>query len=114
SAEAKSCDSAMNVPADHFINQSDQHTRTACSDGMPQRNRAAIDIDTIHVESEFADHAERLHGKRLVQFIEVDIRILPSGLLPNLLYGRYWSHHDPFRIDTAGCLRNDPNHRSRA
>src|SRR5260370_38106988 len=63
---------AMHVPPNHFVNQSDKHTRSAGANRMPQSHRASVHIDAVHIEPQFSDHAQGLHRECLVQFVETD------------------------------------------
>ena len=84
SAQAERGDAALHVAADHFVDQRDQHARAAGADGMADGHRAAVHIDFVRIQPEFAHHAERLHRERFVQFVEIDVFILPASLLPDL------------------------------
>src|SRR5262249_7903766 len=111
STEAQRGDSAGNVAPDHFIDKRHQHARSACADGMADCHCPTIDIYFVDVEPEFADHTQRLHGEGLVQFVKIHVFIFPAGLLPDLANGTDRGHHHPRRIDTAGCLRHNADHR---
>jgi len=79
---------------------------------MAQSHGASIHIDAIHIEAKLANHAKRLHGKSLVEFVEVDVIFLPARLLPDFMDSADRSHHHPLRLDSAGGLRDDPDHGS--
>ena len=52
---------AMHIAPDHFVDQSNQYARSARSNRMSQGNRAAVDVDAIHIQPKFADDSESLH-----------------------------------------------------
>jgi hypothetical protein len=45
---------------------------------------AAIDVDAVGRDPEHARQRHLLHGERLVEFIQVDVRGAPASLLPDL------------------------------
>src|SRR5580692_78067 len=109
--EAKRRDATMNIAANHFINQRNQHTRSASPDWVSDGNGTTVHVDFVGIEPKFAHHTERLHGERFVQFIQIHVFILPASLLPNCANCTHRSHHHPFRFDSAGSLCHDPGHR---
>ena len=48
---------------------------------VPDRDRAAIDVDPLLVDPQLAHHGERLRGERLVQLHEIDLAELDAGSL---------------------------------
>src|SRR5580692_1582398 len=109
--EAKRRDATMNIAANHFINERNQHTRSASPDWVSDGNGTTVHVDFVGIEPKFAHHTERLHGERFVQFIQIHVFILPASLLPNCANCTHRSHHHPFRFDSAGSLCHDPGHR---
>src|ERR1022692_260871 len=57
STQTERGDSAMDVAADHFVDQGDEYAGSAGADGMAQSYGASVDVDAIHVQAELADHA---------------------------------------------------------
>src|SRR4051812_1324194 len=47
--------------------------RARAAKRVAQGDGAAVDVDLLRVESEFADDGERLRGKRLVQFNQINL-----------------------------------------
>src|SRR5579864_7090027 len=80
---------------------------------MPDRDRASVHIDLLGIEAKLAHHSECLNRESLVQLVEINVFILPTGLLPEFPHGPNGGHHDPGRIDTACSLRHDSHHRLR-
>src|SRR5579859_293030 len=110
SAQAEGGDAAMHVAADHFVDQGDEDAGPARADGMTNSHCAAVDVDLVGIQAELAHDTEGLNRESLIQFIEVDIFILPAGFLPNLANCPDRSHHDPFGFDAVGGLRDDADH----
>ena len=69
---------------------------------------------TREEQDEFAHHPQRLHGKRLVQFIEIYILVFPTCLRPDFSHRTHRRHHHPGRVNAAGRLRNDSYERLRS
>src|SRR6266567_5086446 len=81
------------------MKEGDQNPAAARTDRMPERDRAAVRIDSLIGDPELLDDGERLGGERLVQLVQVDIRELQSRLGERLADG--WNRadaHDP-RLD---------------
>ena len=70
-SETEGRDSLMHIAADHLIDQRHQNARAAGADGMPDRNRSTVHIYFCRIQADFLHHAQSLHGKRLVQFVEI-------------------------------------------
>jgi hypothetical protein len=49
-AEAEGCDAALQIAALQFVQQCDQDAGAGCTDGVPQRYRAAINVYLFGVE----------------------------------------------------------------
>ena len=57
-AKAQRCDPFVRVAANEFVKQRHQHTCTACTDGVSEGNRSAIDIHFIHVDAKLAHECD--------------------------------------------------------
>ncbi len=42
---------AVHIPADHFVDQGNEHARSAGSDRMPQSHRTSVHVDAVHIEA---------------------------------------------------------------
>ena len=109
-SQTKSSNTAVNVAPHHFINQGYQDAGSAGSDGMSDGDRTAIHVDLNGIETKLSNYPQGLYGEGFVEFVEIDIFILPAGFLPNFPYRADRSHHDPGGIDTAASLSNDAGH----
>src|SRR6185312_9259732 len=49
------------IPPNHFINQCHQYARSAGTNWMPNRYRAAIHIGFIRIKAKFPHHTQCLH-----------------------------------------------------
>ncbi len=96
------------------MEQRDEHTRAAGADGMPDGDRAAMDVDLRRIEAEFAIDGQRLHAESLVQFEEVDLGEGQSGLRSDLAHGIDGREAEPLRLAAAGGLSADDGHRLEA
>src|SRR5580692_1125592 len=70
--------------------------------GMTDRDRAAIDIDLLRVDAEFVAAIKHLHGKRLVQFPEIDILDLQAVTLQQPRYCKYRPDAHLVRLAAGG------------
>src|SRR5262249_59961618 len=78
---------------------------------VADRDRTAVDVDAVGVESELADDDEALRREGLVQLDEVDICRIDSGAVEELAHRRDRADpHDP-RVDTGHRASNDPPQR---
>src|SRR5438105_9312381 len=48
-AETQSGNPAMHVAADHFVNQSDQHSSATCADGMADGHGSTVHVDLVRI-----------------------------------------------------------------
>src|SRR5579884_59215 len=72
-ANAKGSQAIAGITPLHLIEQGHEDAGAARTDGMPQRNRAAVHIELVPVETEFLAHSHRLRGEGLISFNQVDI-----------------------------------------
>src|SRR6266511_879687 len=68
---------------------------------MPKRDRAAVHVHLLLVETELTDDGEALRGERFVQLDEVDLLDPDAGSLEQLPYGRDRADAHHARIDTG-------------
>ena len=74
---------------------------------MAERNRAAVHVHALRIETELADDLKALRGERLVQFDQVEIADLEARARENLPHGRDRADaHDP-RIDARDRARDE-------
>ena len=50
---------------------------------MTDGHSAAIHVHFVEVEPEFTGYAQRLNRKCFIEFVEIDVFVLPSGLFPD-------------------------------
>src|SRR4029079_7340285 len=80
-------DAPREPPALQRIEQCGQHASAAGSDWMPERNRAAVHVDFLLRDPQFAKHGDHLDGKRFVDLEQVAILEFPAALLRTLATG---------------------------
>src|SRR5919205_677248 len=61
------------LAAAQLVEQGRDDSRSRGADRVPERDRAAIDVDLVPVEPQLAPIGERLRGKRLVDLDEVEL-----------------------------------------
>src|SRR5207248_4967444 len=103
-------DPAVYIAANHFVDQRHQNACAAGSDRMPDGDCASVHVYFFGIEAELTHHPEGLNGEGFVQLVEINVFVLPAGLLPYFPDGTNRRHHDPFGIDAAGSLSNDADH----
>src|ERR1022692_4385630 len=88
SAEAQRRDAALQIPPLQFVQQSHEYARAGCTNRMAKRDSAAIYVYFCWVQPQLARDGHRLHGKRFVQFNEVNIAVaIPSSFLQQFFDG---------------------------
>src|SRR5215813_7487214 len=80
-AHAERRDAALQMAIRQRVEERRENPAAARADRVSERDGAAVDVDLRWVEAEFANHGDRLHRERLVQFEEVDVLDLPADLL---------------------------------
>ena len=79
-AEAQRRNASLRIAPSHFVKQRHENARAARADRMAQSDRAAIDVDFFRIQFELLHDGDRLDGKCLVQFDEIDIGEIPADL----------------------------------
>src|SRR6185437_3421847 len=74
---------------------------------MPQRNGAAVHIDTGGIPRKSARVRDRLRRERLVRFDQIVVADLRTGLCHQLLDGYDRREEEILRLATAGCVTGD-------
>src|SRR5207248_7348784 len=83
-ADAQRGDPIPPAPRAKRVHEVDQDPRPAHPQGMPDGDGAAVHVDALRVDAQFADHRERLRREGLVQLHEVEVPYLQSGPLQRL------------------------------
>ena len=104
----------MGIAPLHFVEQRDQYTRAAGSNGVAQGNRTAVDVELRPIKSEFFAHRYRLGRKGLVGLNQVQVRHPQSGLFQGTLTGRNRPQTHHTRIHPCCCIAANPGHRLQA
>src|SRR2546422_9668326 len=78
---------------------------------MTNRHSTTIYVDLLGTQAKFSHHAECLHRKCFIEFVEINMLVLPSGLLPDLADCSHRRHHHPLGINATSGLSDDANHR---
>src|SRR6516225_3573768 len=72
-AHAQRREAALRVAAHHLVEQRNDDPRTRAPDWMPERDRAAVDVEFLHRDRQVLQHSEDLRCKRFVQLDQVEI-----------------------------------------
>ena len=72
-AEAKTGDAAFRTATLHFVQQGGQNPPAGIADSVSHRDRAAVDVDEIRIDTELFHDAQSLYGKRFVKLEKLDI-----------------------------------------
>src|SRR5688572_9397074 len=64
--DAHGCETVAAAALIHFMNQGRHHARAAAAERVTEGDRAAVNIQLVHVDAELASAGEHLRRKRLV------------------------------------------------
>jgi len=78
---------------------------------MSERNRSAIDIDLVAVETEFSFAGEVLHGKGFIDLKEIDVVHRQAGIAQSKRDGRYRTNPHDLGRDAHERVSDDPDER---
>lgn len=106
-AYAESGDAALDAALSHLVQERNGNARSCAADGMSERNRTTIYVQSIAVEVEFTIAGQHLRGEGFVQFHQSEIRKLESMLLFQLAQRRDWADAHDAGIDTNGTDRQN-------
>jgi len=87
--DAERSDTALRIARFHRRQQRHQHAGAGGADRMAQRTGAAIDVDIVERDAQFAHRDQRHHGERFIDFPEIDVTHLPTRTIQRLLYRRH-------------------------
>src|SRR5690348_1869351 len=77
-ADAERGEPLLHVPLLHLVEERHQDARSGGADRVPQRDRAAVDVDLRDVPAEVLVDRAGLRGERLVRLDELEIVGLPA------------------------------------
>ncbi len=83
------------------MQERDQYAAARRADGMSQRNRAAVDVDLLGIPAKFLADRQRLGGKGLVGFDQVQLVQRPARFVQTAAGGRYRRDAHDCRVDTS-------------
>ena len=81
---------------------------------MPERDRAAVDVQAIGVDRQFTQAGERLRGECFVQLDQIDLIEREPGELQHLPDRRNRPDAEPLRLDARRRERDEPAERRQA
>ncbi len=81
---------------------------------MPERDRAAVDVDFLRIEIEFLHAGQRLRRKGFVQLDQVDLVKRESGLLEHLADRRDRADAKQFRLHARRRVADESRERRQA
>src|SRR5262245_3813777 len=95
SAEAEGGDPLGQASVLQRVEQRRQHPRPARADRVAESDGSAVDVVPARVDLQDAPERDLLDRERLVELVEIDVGVLPAGLLPHLPDRLLRRHHDP-------------------
>src|SRR5579864_8205076 len=107
SAYAESGDAALDPALSHFMEERHRNARSCAADGMSERNRTTVYVQSVAVEVEFTIAGQHLRGEGFVQFHQSKIGELESVLLFQLAQRRDWADAHDAGIDARGTDRQN-------
>src|SRR5271165_7447675 len=100
-ADARGRDSIFCFAAAQLVHQRNDQPRSRCAQRMPERNRTAIHIDLVAIQTQLLLNREILRGEGLVHLDEIDVVELQTSLLQRDARRRHRSGTHNLRIDTG-------------
>ena len=100
--------------AAQLVDEHRHQPRAAHPERMPERDRAAVDVDLLGIQAELVDARDRLAGERLVELDEVEVVDAEPGPRERLAGGRHGPEAHDRRVDAGDGGRHDPRHRPEA
>ncbi len=64
---------SRDVAPGHFVEERRREARAGAAERVAERDGAAVDVQAIGIDVEFAEAGQDLHGEGLVQFDEIDV-----------------------------------------
>src|SRR5262245_13273479 len=110
-AEAQRRDAASEVAALQRIEQRGEHAAAARSDGVAERDGAAVDVHLLLVDSKLVQDRDRLDRERFVELEEIDVGEIPARFFNDPADGFDRRHQHELRRQPAGRLRHDTRQR---
>src|SRR5436190_12378950 len=106
-ADAQRGEALLGVALLHLVQQRHQYAGTGSSDGMADRDRAAIDVDLGGIPAEILVDRTGLRGEGLVGLDQIEIADVPAGLLQRGAGSRDRSGAHDLGIDAGLAPRHD-------
>src|SRR5947199_8689669 len=107
SAEAKRGETGFGAAVLHCIKERREHTRTARTNRMAQRNRTTIDVHSLPVPTELFAIRECLRREGFIRFDEIELVDLLSGFLHEISHRADRSEEKIFRRSSARRVSRD-------
>src|SRR5262245_5658034 len=107
STDAHGDQAVAGAPALHFIEQAGRQLGAGATEGMPERDRATVDVKSFRVDREFLENRQHLRGKGLVQLDDVHLLQGETCLLEHLSHGGHGTDSKPLRLDAGYGKRHE-------
>src|SRR5215213_5659417 len=105
--------SISSIAALELAQDAGSQLRARATERMAQRDRAAIDVDLIRVQSQRLNHCDRLCRERFVQLDHINIGERQARELQNLRNRENWSNAHLLRRTAGSRVSNEARHRLR-
>src|SRR5579884_1241035 len=102
------------IAALHFLKDCGGDLRAGASEGMAERDSAAVDIDAVEVEAREPDHGERLDGEGFVELNDIDLVQREAGQFERLGDGVDRANAHLFGLATRGGEAHEARQRADA
>src|SRR5207302_9568644 len=78
---------------------------------MAERDRPAIDVETLRIDGQLAEAGEHLRGEGFIELDQIDLVERQPGDFQHLANRRHRSDAEALRFDTRGCERDESRER---
>src|SRR5271165_2873352 len=110
-ADARGRDSILCFAAAQLVHQRNDQLRSRRAQRMPERNRAAIHVDLVAIQTQLLLNREILRCEGLVHLDEINVVKLQARFLQRDARRRHRPRAHDLRIDTGNPPAHDAGHR---
>src|SRR5215472_13145873 len=110
-AHAKRRNASLGFALQHLVEKRDRDARARATNGMTEREGAAVDVHLATVEMKLTVAGEDLRGEGLVQFDEIEVGQFETVFLLHLVQSRNRANAHDARIDSGGRNRKNAGER---
>src|SRR5262245_60009234 len=104
---AQRCDASVEILRTKGMDESRQDAGAAGADRMSERDRAAVDVDSLGVDTKLLHDGYRLHRECFVQLEKINLIDIHARRVEGYRDGRYRAHPHDLWIDTSRRIRKN-------